>query len=132
MVYQRIAIKFGTSTLTAGTPFLALPHILDLVRQITRLHADGSEVILISSGTVATGREALKFPELPKFIPSKQMLSAVGQPRLMGHLRPVFSDLRRDRGAGAADPLGSNRPAPIFECSQYPGSLAVLEGYSNH
>jgi glutamate 5-kinase len=84
MAYQRIVIKFGTSTLTAGSPFLALPHILDLVRQIARLHAEGCEVILVSSGAVATGREALKFPELPKFIPSKQMLSAVGQPRLMG------------------------------------------------
>jgi glutamate 5-kinase len=84
MAYQRIVIKFGTSTLTAGTPFLALPHILDLVRQIAGLHAKGCEVILVSSGAVATGREALKFPELPKFIPSKQMLSAVGQPRLMG------------------------------------------------
>ncbi|HMD89769.1 MAG TPA: glutamate 5-kinase [Anaerolineaceae bacterium] len=84
MVFQRIVIKFGTSTLTAGTPFLELPHILDLVRQIARLHADGCEVILVSSGAVATGRQALNFPELPKFIPSKQMLSAIGQPRLMG------------------------------------------------
>jgi glutamate 5-kinase len=32
---------------------------------------------------MAAGREVLNFPELPRFMPKKQMLAAVGQPRLM-------------------------------------------------
>ena len=83
MSLQRIVVKFGTSTLTAGTPRLSLARLFDLVRQIASLQADGHQVILVTSGAVAAGREALNYPELPRFIPAKQMLSAVGQPRLM-------------------------------------------------
>jgi glutamate 5-kinase len=57
--------------------------MIDLVRQMAQLREAGSEVILITSGAIAVGREALDFPHLVKDIPAKQMLSAVGQPRLM-------------------------------------------------
>jgi len=74
--------------------------------------AEGSEVLLVSSGAIATGREHLKFPQLTKDIPVKQMLAAIGQPRLMdrwGQLFGIFSltvaqvlltkeDLRSRRG----------------------------------
>jgi glutamate 5-kinase len=39
---------------------------------------------------VATGREALSYPQLPKDIPVKQMLAAVGQPRLMALYERLF------------------------------------------
>ncbi len=57
--------------------------MVDLTRQISALHRGGAEVILVSSGAIAAGRELLNFPHLPKDIPAKQMLAAVGQPRLM-------------------------------------------------
>ena len=79
----RIVVKLGTSTLTAGTPRLALARLFDLVRQVASLQSSGRQVILVTSGAVAAGREVLNYPELPRFIPAKQMLSAVGQPRLM-------------------------------------------------
>ena len=84
MHFQRIVVKLGTSTLTAGSPYLSHPHLVDLARQMAQLHASDSQVVLVSSGAVAAGKEALNFPELPRFIPKKQMLAAVGQPRLMG------------------------------------------------
>jgi glutamate 5-kinase len=40
---------------------------------------------------MAAGREELNFPELPKFVPAKQMLSAIGQPRLMALYSKLFS-----------------------------------------
>ena len=43
----------------------------------------GVSVTLVSSGAIAVGRDALNFPHLSKHIPQKQMLFAVGQPRLM-------------------------------------------------
>ncbi len=88
--YHRIVVKLGTSTLTAGTPNLSLPHMVDLVRQMSALHANGAQIVLASSGAIAAGNEALSFPDLPKFIPSKQMLSAVGQPRLMAIYSQIF------------------------------------------
>ena len=83
MNYQKIVVKFGTSTLTANTQRLSIPRLFDLVRQVASLHQSGYQVILVTSGAVAAGREVLKYPELPRFIPAKQMLSAVGQPHLM-------------------------------------------------
>jgi len=110
--YARVVVKLGTSTLTDGNPGLSLPRMADLVRQMSSLMAEGSEVLLVSSGAIATGREHLKFPQLTKDIPVKQMLAAIGQPRLMdrwGQLFGIFSltvaqvlltkeDLRSRRG----------------------------------
>ena len=90
MTFERIVIKLGTSTLTAGTSCLSPPRLIDLVRQMWVLHSEGNEVILVSSGAIATGREALDFPQLPKNIPAKQMLAAIGQPRLMALYEQLF------------------------------------------
>jgi len=83
MGYQRIIVKLGTSTLTGGTPKLSMARIFDLVRQVVEARQQGHQIVLVSSGAIRAGREALNFPELPGFIPAKQMLAAVGQPRLM-------------------------------------------------
>ncbi|HNB51660.1 MAG TPA: hypothetical protein PK530_06940, partial [Anaerolineales bacterium] len=80
---SRIVIKFGTSTLTEGNNHLSLPRMVDLVRQMSLLRDQGHEIILVSSGAVAAGRQVLNFPQLPKSIPAKQMLAAVGQTKLM-------------------------------------------------
>ncbi|MFQ5410265.1 MAG: glutamate 5-kinase, partial [Anaerolineales bacterium] len=80
---NRIVVKLGTSTLTGGTPHLAPALIVNLVRQLAALREQGCEVTVVSSGAMAAGRERLGFPDLPKAIPQKQMLAAVGQLRLM-------------------------------------------------
>jgi glutamate 5-kinase len=88
--HLRIVVKLGTSTLTDGTSTLSLSRIADLVRQMSHLKDEGHEVLLVSSGAIAAGREALIFPQLPKEIPVKQMLAAVGQPRLMDRYGQLF------------------------------------------
>lgn len=91
---SRFVIKLGTSTLTDGSANLSLFRMVDLVRQICALRASGHEAVIVSSGAMAAGRAALGFPKLPKAIPAKQMLSAVGQPRLMetwGGLFKIYS-----------------------------------------
>jgi glutamate 5-kinase len=91
MNYQRIVVKLGTSTLTGGLERISPSSLFDLVRQVVRLHQDGSQVALVTSGAIAAGREVLNYPELPRFIPAKQMLAAVGQPRLMAMYEQFFS-----------------------------------------
>lgn len=86
----RIIIKVGTSTLTGGTSHLNRQRILEIVRQIAKLHQNGDEVILVSSGAQAAGRERLNFPDLARSLPAKQMLSAVGQGRLMQIYSEMF------------------------------------------
>lgn len=87
---RRIVVKLGTSTLTAGTPHLSPPHMVEIARQVAQLHDRGFEMVLVSSGAIAAGRERLQFPQLPKEIPAKQMISAVGQPRLMALYEQLF------------------------------------------
>lgn len=80
---MRIVVKVGTSVLTGGTPHLNRQRMLQIVQQTAALHSDGHEIVLVSSGAVAAGRERLAFPQLPQGMPLKQMLSAVGQSRLI-------------------------------------------------
>jgi glutamate 5-kinase len=89
--YQRLVVKVGTSTLTQGADSLSQEAMGDLVRQMSALRRQGAQVLLVSSGAIATGREVLRFPDLPKEIPSKQMLAAVGQPFLMTRWRRLFA-----------------------------------------
>jgi glutamate 5-kinase len=86
----RIVIKFGSSTLTAGTARLSLPHFVEIARQVSSLSQNGHEIILVSSGAMAAGKERLNYPQLPRDIPAKQMLAAVGQLRLMAVYEQVF------------------------------------------
>jgi glutamate 5-kinase len=88
--YTNIVVKLGTSTLTAGTSYLSPARIVELVRQVAQLHNQGCKMVLVSSGAMAAGRERLAFPQLPKDIPAKQMLSAIGQPRLMALYEQLF------------------------------------------
>lgn len=90
---KRIVVKLGTSTLTDGTSHLSRQHMLGIVQQAARLQQAGHEVVLVSSGAVAAGRERLNFPDFGRSVPTKQMLAAVGQSRLMqiyGELFDIF------------------------------------------
>ena len=87
---MRIVVKLGTSTLTASTNHISAPVLIELARQVRVLQQAGHQVIVVSSGAMAAGREKLGFPQLPKAIPAKQMLSAIGQPRLMSLYEQLF------------------------------------------
>ncbi len=86
----RIVVKVGTSTLTAGTPYLKRQRMLEIVQQMAALHAEGYAPVLVSSGAQAAGRERLNFPDLGRSVPAKQMLAAVGQSRLMAQYTALF------------------------------------------
>jgi glutamate 5-kinase len=87
----RVVIKVGTSTLTEGGQELRLARMVDLAKQITDIKAAGIQVVLVSSGGIASGKEMMSFPDLPRFLPAKQMLAAVGQPRLMAIYTQLFA-----------------------------------------
>jgi glutamate 5-kinase len=85
-----IVIKLGTSVLTNGTKRLSRRRMLEIVRQTVALRESGHRVIVVSSGAMAAGREALNYPELDRSLPRKQMLSAVGQGRLIQIYTELF------------------------------------------
>ena len=88
--YHRIIAKFGTNLLTAGTERLDLERMATLVGQVARLHEEGREVIIVSSGAIAAGRQRLGLSKERKDIPSRQVMAAVGQNALMHSYEQLF------------------------------------------
>ena len=88
---KTIVVKFGTSTLTHGSPKLNAPHMVDIVRQIAQLHQAGFRVVIVTSGAIAAGRHYLNHPQLPPTIASKQLLAAVGQSQLIQAWERLFA-----------------------------------------
>lgn len=82
-MYQRIVVKLGTSVLTGGSARLDRAGMVEVARQCAQLHAEGRDVIVVTSGAIAAGREQLGHPTLSPTVSAKQMLAAVGQSRLM-------------------------------------------------
>lgn len=90
---KRIVIKIGSSSLThPETGDLNMRKIEKLVRVISDLRGEGREVVLVSSGAIAAGRQALGFSEKPKEISEKQAFAAVGQARLMMVYQKLFAE----------------------------------------
>jgi glutamate 5-kinase len=82
----RIVIKLGTSVLTASSERLNRPYMVGLARQVASLRETGTQVVLVSSGAVAAGRERLGVQPNQRAranVPLRQMFAAVGQSRLM-------------------------------------------------
>lgn len=90
---KRIVVKIGSSSLThPETGDLNLRRIEQLVRVLSDLRSEGKEVVLVSSGAIAAGRQALGYSERPKRLEEKQAFAAVGQARLMMVYQKLFAE----------------------------------------
>ncbi|MGS0534773.1 glutamate 5-kinase [Pseudoalteromonas sp. SaAl2] len=87
---QVIVIKLGTSVLTGGTDKLDKAHMVELVRQCSELKKQGHQVVMVSSGAVAAGREQLIKP-CGRSVIDKQMLAAIGQGQLIHIWQSLFA-----------------------------------------
>src|SRR4030042_5795523 len=91
MLYKRVVAKFGTNLLTGGTDHLNQEIMASLAQQIAELHNEGHEIVIVSSGAVAAGRQKLGLRKEQKDIPFKQVLASVGQSQLMHTYEQIFS-----------------------------------------
>jgi glutamate 5-kinase len=80
---MRIVLKIGTSSLTDDGGVLIPSVIASVADQIAELRSSGHEVLLVTSGAVASGVAGLGLRARPSDTLSLQALSAVGQPQLM-------------------------------------------------
>ncbi|PYH95365.1 glutamate 5-kinase [Aspergillus ellipticus CBS 707.79] len=97
MVSKRltIVIKLGTSSIVDENTHEPILSILTLiVETAAKLHRDGHNVVLVSSGAVGVGLRRMDVDERPKYLPRIQALAAVGQCRLMSLWDGLFSHLR--------------------------------------
>ena len=90
--FQRIVVKAGTNVLTGGSDSLDLGMMTLLVEQMADLHQMGVEVLLVTSGAIASGVQVLAIDRQREDIPSRQALAAVGQSRLMHTYEQLFQD----------------------------------------
>ena len=95
--HRRIVVKAGTSVLTEPPDHrsLNLKVLGDLARQVCKLSELNAEVLLVTSGAIAAGRELLE-PGRDggdRDIPTRQVLAAVGQSRLMHTYQEMFASL---------------------------------------
>lgn len=90
---KRIVVKVGTSSLihkeTGGLDLIKVEH---LVRELSDLHNQGKDVILVTSGAIGVGRKAAGLTEKPDSIPMKQACAAIGQARLMMIYQKFFAE----------------------------------------
>ncbi len=89
---RRVVVKVGTSTLTHPSGHLHLGRMEALVRQLADLHAEGREVVLVSSGAIGAGMGRLRLTERPADVAGKQALAAVGQGVLMQRYEGLFAE----------------------------------------
>ena len=98
-MFKRITIKVGSNVLTRSDGSLDVTRMSAIVDQIAELRAAGTEVILVSSGAVASGRSELKgrlcaasTGKKLDSVDERQLYSAVGQAKLINRYYEMFRD----------------------------------------
>ena len=92
--FKRITVKIGSNVLTRRDGSLDVTRMSALVDQIAELYKSGIEVILVSSGAVASGRSELKDLAQRRMdsVDQRQLFSAVGQAKLINRYYELFRD----------------------------------------
>ena len=89
---NRIVIKIGSSSLVhSETGKLNFTKMEILAREVSDLHNQGKDVIIVSSGAIAVGRSAMGIERLHS-LQEKQACAAIGQVRLMMIYQKLFSE----------------------------------------
>ncbi len=114
---KRIVVKVGTSTLTGADGRVDHAWLADLARQTSALRAAGNHVVIVSSGAIAAGVEALGLPGRPTELTALQAAAAVGQVRLIG----TYDEIMERAGVHIAQVLltrhdTGHRQAYVFAC----------------
>lgn len=87
---RRVIVKIGSSLLTNNGRGLDRTAIYNWAKQIAKLHNQGMEVLLVSSGAVAEGVVRMNLDERPKNLAALQACASIGQ---MGLIETWWSAL---------------------------------------
>ncbi len=87
---KRIVVKVGSRVLVDETGKPDHERIFTLVSGLAAAHGADYEMLLVSSGAIAAGIEALGLTARPTDLPGLQMAAAVGQCRLMSLYSHLF------------------------------------------
>ncbi|MDB5011783.1 MAG: glutamate 5-kinase, partial [Mucilaginibacter sp.] len=88
--YRRIIVKIGSNVFTQANGLPDLERINHLVKQIATIKKQGKEVILVSSGAVASGRSLISVSEKSDAVATRQLLASIGQVKLINTYAQYF------------------------------------------
>lgn len=90
--FTRIAVKIGSNVLTRKDDTLDVTRMSALVDQVAELRKAGIEVVLVSSGAVASGRSEIQPSRKLDSVNQRQLFSAVGQAKLINRYYELFRE----------------------------------------
>jgi glutamate 5-kinase len=88
---KRVVVKLGSNLFFNAAGRVALGRIFSLVEDIAAARLAGRQMIVVSSGAVALGANALNMKSASPLLAQRQALAAVGQSRLMNLYEQGFS-----------------------------------------
>jgi len=95
-----ILVKIGSALISEG-PRIRFPWLAQKIWEIATLIEEGHRFLIVSSGAVAAGMELQRIAERPNDVLDLQMLSGIGQVRLMTYYKDIFLE----RGISVAQVL---------------------------
>lgn len=107
-LHRRVVLKVGTNLLTGGGDHLDRAIMTTIADQLAEAHAAGCEIVFVTSGAIAAGRDRLAAArggeeaiQLPHHLTRKQVLAALGQ----GPLHSLWDELLAARSITIAQAL---------------------------
>lgn len=91
---KRLCIKIGSNVLTRTDGTLDVTRMSALVDQVAELRKKDIEVVLVSSGAVASGRSELHVTRKMDSVDQRQLFSAIGQAKLINRYYELFREHR--------------------------------------
>ena len=89
---RRVVVKVGSSSLTDGDGKLDPARLRALVDVLAARVNGGHQVVLVSSGAIATGMDPLGLPRRPRDLATQQAAASVGQGLLVAHYTRAFHE----------------------------------------
>lgn len=88
---KRIVVKIGTSVISDSEGMLNKEVVLQIIKQIAALQKSGNDLVVVTSGAVASGRGQLRKLRVTDEVIKKQVWASVGQVRIMDVYANGFS-----------------------------------------
>ncbi len=88
---KRVVIKIGSQALVDESGGMDLRVFDDLASAVAELTQAGKEVVMVSSGAIASGLKLLGRKKASLTLPEKQAVASLGQPLLMRNYERAFS-----------------------------------------
>jgi glutamate 5-kinase len=88
---RRLVVKVGSSSLTDAGGMLDMARLEVLVDALAAARRRGQDVVLVSSGAMASGMGPLRMKHRPRDLAGKQAASSVGQSLLVGRYSSLFA-----------------------------------------